>query len=273
MTSMKCDHEQLVSYLYDDLLSHERAAFERHLRECAACRGELSAFRGLRLTLSAWAPPRPELALSVADARPERPPSVVSIGTAVGRGSWRAWWMPAAGLAAAAVLVMAAASALAHVEIRYGADGFAVRTGWNTTTAAAPAAAVIPSSPAPAEAQQLEASYADIERRLRDLEAESRRPVAQSPLRAVSQVTPANRASDAEILARVRDLLAQSESRQQRELAIRIAQVLRDVDAQRTADLSRIQQGLGKIDAMTTADAAAHRELANYLITSTRQQK
>jgi hypothetical protein len=45
------------------------------------------------------------------------------------------------------------------------------------------------------------------------------------------------------------------------------------MDAQRTADLSRIQQGLGRIDAMTTADAAAHRELANYVITSTRQQK
>jgi chorismate mutase len=92
-------------------------------------------------------------------------------------------------------------------------------------------------------------------------------------VRAVAQVTAASRPSDTEILTRVRDLLSQSESRQQRELALRIAQVLRDVDAQRTADLARIQQGMGRIDAMTNADAAAHRELANYLITSTRQQK
>jgi hypothetical protein len=80
------------------------------------------------------------------------------------------------------------------------------------------------------------------------------------------------RQSDAEILKQVRDLLAQSESKQQQELAFRIAQVIRDVDAQRVADLNRIQQGFGRIDAMTTAEAAAHRDLANYIVASSRQR-
>ena len=282
MTSMNCDHEQLVSYLYDDLSADDTARFERHLRDCAACRGELSELRGLRSTLSAWTPPQPELAFEIAHA-PHVPAHAITAPHAPAHehahsharvpSRWRAWWTPAAGLAAAAVLVLAAASALAHVEVRYGADGLSVRTGWNTNDAAPQSAAATPASPVTADAQKLEASYVDLERRLRDLELESHKPAAPSPVRTVSQVSPASRESDAEILARVRDLLTQSESRQQHELAIRIAQVLRDVDAQRTADLSRIQQGLGRIDAMTTADAAAHRELANYLITSTRQQK
>jgi hypothetical protein len=272
----KCDSEQLVSYLYDDLSAEDAAAFERHLRGCAACREELAGFRGLRSTLSTWAPPQPDLAFEVVDTRGPAFPHAHP--PAVAHTSWRAWWTPAAGLAAAAVLVLAAASALAHVEIRSGADGFSIRTGWNTTAtanAAAQPSAIIasPSTSGDVDLAKFEASFADVQRRLRELEAESHKAAAPSPVRMVSQTGPANHLSDTEILTRVRDLLAQSESRQQRELAIRIAQVVRDVDAQRTADLARIQQGLGRIDAMTTADAAAHRELANYVITSTRQQK
>ena len=167
--------------------------------------------------------------------------------------------------------MLAAASALAHVEFRYGADGFSVRTGWNTGAAAVQTASVVPSAASPAT-KKVDVSYADIERRIHDLEVASHSAAPLSPVRAVSQITP-NRASDAEVLARVRELLAQSESRQERELALRIGQVMRDMEAQRTADLTRIQQGLGRIDAMTTADVAAHRELANYVISSTRQQK
>ena len=61
-------------------------------------------------------------------------------------------------------------------------------------------------------------------------------------------------------------MLAQSETKQQGELALRIAQVLRDVDAQRVADLSRIQQGFRGIQASVTAEAEGHRELTNYIL-------
>ena len=269
---MKCDREQLISYLYDDVAADDRLAFERHLRECSECQDELAGLRSLRSTLTAWTPPQPSLAFEIVDTRARTEVSAPAQMPQRAPAKWRAWWTPAAGLAAAAVLVLAVASAIAHVEFRYGADGFAVRTGWNTSAPVTSTASVVPSAAASDEAKKLEASYADVSRRLHDLEVAERNSAAPSPVRTVAQITP-NRSSDAEMLTRVRDLLAQSESKQQRELALRIGQVVRDMDAQRTADLSRIQQGLGRIDAMTTADAAAHRELANYVISSTRQQK
>mgnify|MGYP003694682723 CR=1 FL=1 len=47
------------------------------------------------------------------------------------RPSWRAWWTPAAGLAAAAVSCSPPPSSLAHVEVHRGPDGITVRTGWS----------------------------------------------------------------------------------------------------------------------------------------------
>lgn len=252
-----CDKDLLVGYVYDDISDMDRARFERHLRECAACRGEVSAMRGVRDDLATWVPPQPDLGFQITQAR---------------RPSLRAWWTPALGLAAAAVIVLAAALAVANVEVSYGANGFSVRTGWARGGDVGAGAregvgvregvrgredAVLPA------AQITPAVLTAMDRRLTLLETAIR-----SAARSSSQ-----RASDSEILRRVSDLLAQSESRQQQELALRIAQVIRDVDAQRLADLSRIQQGLGRIDAMTTAEAAAHRDLANYILTSSRAQQ
>ena len=45
-------------------------------------------------------------------------------------------------------------------------------------------------------------------------------------------------------MRRVRALLEESEKRQQRELALRVAEVLRDVNAQRQADLMKIDRSL-----------------------------
>jgi len=80
------------------------------------------------------------------------------------------------------------------------------------------------------------------------------------------------RASDEEILRRVRDLLAQSESKQQGQLALRIAQVLRDVDAQRVADMATIESGLRKIDSRYTEDAVDRSRLTNYLLRASNQK-
>src|SRR4051794_22896902 len=102
-----CDKELLVAYLYDDLGDADRGRFETHLRACAGCRQELNERRGVRADLSSWSPPQPDFGFRVV-----REPKVVEMTP---RGAaWRAWWTPAAGLAAAAVLVLAAASALAH---------------------------------------------------------------------------------------------------------------------------------------------------------------
>ncbi len=48
------------------------------------------------------------------------------------------------------------------------------------------------------------------------------------------------------LLQRVRAMIDQSEQRQQRELALRLSQVAREVDTQHQADLLRIQQDFGQ---------------------------
>src|SRR5829696_489974 len=126
------EKELLVGYLYDDLADGQRAAFESHLRGCADCRTELKALRGVRADLASWAPPEPDFGFRVVRGGRD---AAARDAVAAPVSSWRAWWTPAAGLAAAAVLVLAAASAIARVEIRSGPDGLTVRTGW---TASAP---------------------------------------------------------------------------------------------------------------------------------------
>ena len=263
-----CDKDQLVSYLYEDLADSERAAFERHLRVCDDCRGELNALRGVRADLISWSPPQPDFGFRVV-----REPKIVPMTPR----SWRAWYTPAAGLAAAAVLVLAAAVSIARVEVRSGPDGITVRTGWSAVapaseqpvgeTGARSAAGrgdmVLPASTANVDATML----ALLDRRLRALETATREV---GPVRNASTLSA--RASEADLLRRMRELLAQSETKQQGELALRIAQVIRDVDAQRVEDLKRIQQGLRGIEASVSAEAAGHRELTNYILTSAKQK-
>ena len=262
-----CDKERLVSYLYDDLGDAERATFDRHLRECAECREELNALRGVRADLISWTPPQPDFGFRVV-----REPKVVAMPAR----SWRAWYTPAAGLAAAAVLVLAVASAIARVEIHSGPDGFTVRTGWsafapgNDGSLGQPAAArqIVRGDvllPASVTAEVDASMIAMLDRRLRALEQASREP---SLVRNASLMAASARTSDAEVIRRVREMLAQSETKQQGVLALRIAQVLRDVDAQRVEDLKRIQQGLRSVEATVSANEAGHRELTNLILAS-----
>jgi hypothetical protein len=247
-----CDKDLLVGYVYDDIIDMDRARFERHLRECAACRAEVAEMRRVRDDLAAWDAPQPAIGFRLVQDR---------------KPSWRAWWTPAFGLAAAAVLLLAVASAITQVEVTYGSNGLTVRTGWGRVPQVIHEVRVERPEPAqPSNASVDAAALAAMDRRLAQLEASMR-----------STVRPASmndaHAADSQIMRRVGDLVAQSETRQQQELALRIAQLARDVDAQRVADLMRIQQGQGRIEAMTTAEAAAHRDLASYILTSSKQQK
>ena len=268
-----CEKDALIAYLYDDLSGADRVAFATHLQDCAACQDELKALNAVRADLSTWAPPEVDLDFRVVRGASQTGHVLRSPGP-----SWRAWYSPAAGLAAAAVLVLAAASAVAHVEVHRGPDGLTVRTGWAAGAPPGSSGSFGGTSPASAgatgasvggttAATPADAAFvAELERRLSALESSSR----ESGVRHASTLTA--RAADAEIIRRVRELVSQSESRQKGELAFRIAQVLRDVDAQRVADLSRIQQGLGRIDATVTAEAASHRDLTNFILTSAKQK-
>jgi hypothetical protein len=245
-----CDKELLVGYLYDELDGSARHAFEAHLRACPECQAEVGGLQATRGHIAAWAPPDRDLELRVVRGRSAAPPAP------------RAWAMPAWGLAAAATLVLAASAALANIEVRYDDRGVTVRTGWGRAAAPTVSADVEPAA-TPGEAIDVVA----LNQRLSQLEAAfARAPQAAS-------ASAAARMSDAELLRRVRELIGEAETRQQREVALVLAQVVKDFDRQRRTDLAMLEQGLGAYQGLTNAEIAQQRDMLNQLVMATRQEK
>ena len=262
---MSGEHEGLVGYLYDELEPDQRVRFESHLADCEECRTAVEAMRGVRAQLAAWTLP--------ASAGIGAGAAAAADLAAHAAGRWnrsRPWWAPGA-FAAAAVILLAAAAAIANLEITYGREGVSVRTGWSRGAPQATAAAAAPSTPERAAAQARAVSAEDLvalERRLRtEFQAVAVSQSAAARL-ASEKGTHAPAASTAELLQRVQELIEQSETRQRRELAFRVAQVIRDFDTQRQTDLVRIQQGLAQIEGTTAAD----RQLLNYVVRASQRQ-
>jgi len=256
--------DDLITYLYDDADPALAGRLEAHLRACEACAAEIDALRGVRVSIAQWA--APDLPVHVrleADAPPPVP--------------WPRRWLPAMGVAAAAVLVLAASAGLANVEVRHDADGWSVRTGWArpgatsaavgpSTSAPDPTATAPAATPAPVvEPTPWRTDLAALEEQLR---AELR--AVQSE--AVRSPAPL-RADDEAWLTRIQALIDESEVRQQRNLALRVAELSRDFDLQRKADLVTVQQGLGRLESRTEAEAARAREMMNYIVRVSQQQQ
>ena len=263
------EHERLIDYAYDELDAGERARFETHLASCGECRDALAGIRSVRAQLAGWQVPERGFGFTIAPG-----------GTAAATRPARPWWAPGA-LAAAAVVLLAAGAAIANLEITYGRDGISVRTGWSraqspavTTSAARPEPSPAPAAPraaandAPlpvgAGGTPWRDDLAALERRLR---GEFRSIPTASPASG-RRVSAASTADSDELLRRVQELIEQSELRQRRELALRVAQVVRDFDTQRQNDLVRIQQGLGQIEGSTAAD----RQVLNYLVRASQRR-
>ena len=70
----------------------------------------------------------------------------------------------------------------------------------------------------------------------------------------------------------MRALIDESERRQQRELALRVAEVMRDLDTQRRADLVKIDRSLGVVQNNTGVEVMKQRELLNYLVRVSQKQ-
>jgi anti-sigma factor RsiW len=247
------DNAALVGYLYDECETHERSAIAAHVTVCAACAAELAALRSTRVQLAAWSPPEAELGFLITqrqapqplefkrDARPQRT-------------HWFARPLPAWAQVAAATIVFAVGTLLG---IAQGTNG--VGSPRNVT---------------PASAQQglatnvSEASLAALERRLRDEMATIR--VANRETVAPSSPSLGN---ETQLMTRVRALIEESEQRQQRELALRTAELVRDFDSQRRVDLAQIQRNFGQIEGLTGAEVREQREMLNYLIRASQQQR
>ena len=226
MTDTTCTYmgnrdEALVAYLYDDYGDSgaaDRTAFDAHLKTCARCRTDLRALGGVREQLARWNPPEPNLTFG-------NPQSIRNPQSAI-RNDVR-WWrqIPAWAQVAAAVLVLGASIGLANFDIRYDAGGLSVRTGWMST--AKTAAEVAPAG------AQAGVTRDDLVAFGESLRAELRDQQPASPA-AVSA-----RAEDVEVMRRVRAIVEESERREKRDLALKIAEAISDFDAQRRQDLAK----------------------------------
>lgn len=241
--------EDLVLVLYQDGEPAERHRLEAHLSTCTSCRRELDALAGVRNVLSTWEAPSALPCVRLATDPPR-----------AGAAPW-AWLLhPAFPLAAAAALVLGVAVGLANLDVSYGSEGLSVKTGWSRPASAPSEARSAVPVPA-ATSTPWRADLDLLEARLR----EDFSPAA-SPAMASRPAGPVSGA-DAALLARIERLINESEVRQQRNLALRVAELSRDFDLQRRADLVRIQQGLGE----TQADAARTREMMNYFMRVSQQ--
>ncbi len=215
-----CDSKELlVGFLYDEIDPVSKRSFERHLLTCADCRDELAELGATREQIPLWAPPDADLGFRIVRGAAEPAPP---------RPRWF-FLSPAWGLAAAAIILFAIGAAIANLDVRYGSDGLVVRTGW---THAADAQAVTPVA--------WQAQAEELDRRLRDLEQAA---AAQSNVQNAS----ASDVSDAQLLQRVRDIVGQSETRQQRAVAARLTELMKEYDAQRRLDLASTDQRITRL--------------------------
>ena len=242
-----------MSYLYEDGPVEERRAFEAHLRACERCAAEAASLRAVRGEMAAWTPP--ETVLDFRIVREPAPPAR--------RWAWMSA-MPAWAQLAAASLVVGVAAGLSGLDIQYGQDGLAVRTGWSRPAETRPAGAAS-LAPAPGADAPWRAELAALQEQMR---SEFRQA---GPAPAVAQVSAAGARggkamSDDEFLARVKQLIEASETRTQREMALRMAEVVRDMETQRRADMRRVADGIGVLEGRTGAAVAQQREMMNYLL-------
>jgi hypothetical protein len=250
-----CDSKELlVSFLYDELDPSAKRSFEAHLTSCAECRAEVAALRDTRGQIALWTPPEPDFGYRIvrgAAAPPPPPRFRISPG-----------W----GLAAAAALVLSVGAAIANLDIRYDATGLSVRTGWQHTADSSQAAGH--SDPSGISPIDWKTQAETLDRRLRDLEQTVARPQS-----AHVQNAAAADLSDPDVLQRVREMIGQSETRQQRVVSSRLAELTRNIDAQRKLDLAVVDQGMTRLQNTSGAEVKQYRDAIQRLLYKTTYQK
>ncbi len=223
-----CDErEKLVAYLYDEVDAVERRNMDAHLATCDTCREELRAFRDVRHDLLAWDVPAHESVWKpFVTARPQP--------------VWRQ--VPAWALAAAATLVFAIG----------GAGGFAGRAIAARSTAPVQVAAgqpvVEPATVTPAasleDLRALQARLGDLER------AASVRTVATAPVSMSAH-------SDAAMLAKVEQLIRDSEGRVNHKTSQKILSIITDINKAHSADTAMLLQQISDAQERTNGSILA----------------
>lgn len=248
------DNAALVGYLYDECEAVERAVIAAHVAVCAACTAELEALGSARVQLAAWTPPDAKLGFVITQ-REAVEPSRFRSGVDRPRMHWFARPLPGWAQLAAACLVFGVGLSLGIVR--------------GTSGPVTPAAVTAPGGPAIDSASVSSADLTALESRLRDeiasIRTVNREGNASAPSSGVQ-------GSDAQLMARVRALIDESEQRQQRLLALRTAELVNDFDSQRRVDLAQIQRNFGQIEGLTGAEVREQREMLNYLMRVSQQR-
>ena len=217
--------EILVCYLYGDIGLDERTDFERHLSACATCRNELAELGDVRSGLRSWSPPEPAMHVG-SRSMPAEPLRKHALRD-----------LPAWAQAAAAVLLFGLGAGLANVRVTFASDGIAVKTGWLRSE-----------QPAAANSRPWQGDLASLEQQLK---SELQRTADAMTAVHASRSASSERADTEALLRNVRRLVRDSEQRQQRELALRVAEISRETQVQRQADLVKIDRSLGLIQTTT----------------------
>jgi hypothetical protein len=233
------NQDALLDYLYEEGDPAERLKIARHLQECAPCSVAVLELQSVRGMLADWTPPPVKLGFRI--VQDEVP-----------------WWkttgrFPVWAQAVAAVCVFAIGVAMSSLlDVRYGDGTLTVRAGSSAPVSTAPTLGPVVS----ASARQSDIALAPATPSNPDFNALERE--LRNDLN--------GRADAGDILRRVKAMIDQSEERQQQQLALRLADVVRDFDTQRRADLLQVQQNFGQLEGQTGQEVAHQRELLNYLV-------
>ncbi|HEY7170077.1 MAG TPA: zf-HC2 domain-containing protein [Vicinamibacterales bacterium] len=252
--------ETIVAYVYDELAGEEQELFARHLRGCVDCREELAQFADVRQQLASWTPPALESLVGerssarIADEVP--PPAARSTG----------WWaIPVWAQVAAAMLCLGVGTGIgagvAGLRVTYGSQGLTIAAGRSLSRDAAASATTRVAADA--------ASRAD----LAALEQQLRAEIAANRSLVERTAQASDQPGSEDVMRRVRTLVRDSEQRQQRELALRVAEVARDVQAQRQSDLVRIDRTLGVLQNNTGIAVRRQEQLLNSLAVRVSQRQ
>jgi hypothetical protein len=212
--------------------------------------------RAVRTELAEWTPPEPARVLTFG------PPAAAPRRNVV----WSALAeIPAWAQVAAAMLALAVAAGVANLQINYGAQGLTVRTGWSsvpdmnvgptdggTATGAGTARSASNFDAGPSLSAGAGGSRSDAAPWVEELAALERDLRAEIEKAQLTRSAGAPARADDATLARVRAMIEASERNQRRELALRVAEVAREVQTQRVADLQRIQRSFAVLENSTS---------------------
>jgi hypothetical protein len=232
----------LVSYLYDECTFEERERIEGHLTSCGACAAEIEELGGTRVQLSSWTPPDAALGFRVSATATPAVNAAAASGQPPVLSMRLPWWrqpMPAWAQAVAATVLFGLGMAAGSRQLPIA-------------PAASGAAAAVTAS------------------ELTSLESRLRREIAamHASDAAPAPVTAA-RLSDADrdaLLRQVREMVRESEDRQQQTFTIRAAQVARDAEIQRRVDVANLRQSFEQMQGSTSEVQRQQGEMLKYLV-------